>query len=267
MKVGFVVSSVFLVLMLASNLAWAQTSASSEHGEFSVDKEVYYVERGKTTFAQISGTGVMTDVRPPYDLEKVFITTRTGNHQIFSTEDGYFSLPIPLTDEDLGMHRVFVTFGSNVLGEIYFEVKKSEYVPVYVKPKISSFVEPSPSFSNINTSDFSINYPLNWKYKKINGFGSPSNILFFDSSNGFSNYFRISVSDCFGGIHCDKYYFLPDATAFLNARSEGAGKTFFYDFKTINNIEYFIVKKEIIVDEAYGFEFDQTFNKQTGFTW
>ena len=82
------------------------------------------------------------------------------------------------------------------------------------------------------------------KYKTINGFNSLSNILFFDRSNDFSNSFRISVSDCFtsssGWSNCDKYNFKSDSEAFLESRSNGFVRNFVHEFKTINNIEYFI---------------------------
>ena len=126
----FVISGIFVASILISGQAWAQSSVTTQHGNFSTEFENYSLKSNEQTLIKISGYGEITSGK---DREKVGIIITLPDssqisNQIFSTNEGYFETFLSLQHGDLeGEYKVFASFGTHILGEIYFNVDKESH--------------------------------------------------------------------------------------------------------------------------------------------
>jgi len=104
--------------------AFAATESFTEYGSLQIENDVYEIIRDEQTIIKIWGT--IDNLQRETRLNVVFFLPdglTEGLHAL-PTSDGYFETFWMLDEESqLGV----VTYGSNILGEVSFEVKEKEY--------------------------------------------------------------------------------------------------------------------------------------------
>ena len=198
-----------LIFSISAYPIFAENYVIGTYGSFGSDLGQYSVKQGEEIEIRISGSGPMP---PGTNYERVYLTitlpdgTQDG-HRLFSNADGYFELFLPIKyDSQMGTYSVFATFAGQILGTIDFEVERKAITNYGIIPgstssienKLSSGIIPSQNYITLHGSEFSINYPDNWKLETGSYTDNVTNetfkkIEFFDNDSS-SNYNIINFS-------------------------------------------------------------------------